>query len=104
MIPLSGISAPVTFNGQTAVFAFDTGAGAHTFARWFIDAADLPIDSSFAGLSARDATGAPVQLMVVHELVGHLEGGEILPVGTAVVADFPPSFESDEIGGLPVQT
>jgi hypothetical protein len=95
-----GIGARLTFNGQTAWFVFDTGAGAHTLARWFVDAADLDVDSSMVGLTARDATGNPVALTVVQDLVAELGNDRKLSVGTAVVANFPPMFQAAQIGGL----
>jgi hypothetical protein len=95
-----GIGVLLTFNGEAAWFVFDTGAAAHTFARWFVESAALAIDSSYTGLTARDATGSSVQLLVVHGLVGRLEGGESLPIGTGVVAGFPAAFAAAQIGGL----
>jgi hypothetical protein len=95
-----GIGVRLTFNGEAAWFVFDTGAAAHTFARWFVESAALEIDSSYTGLAARDATGGSVQLLVVHGLVGGLEGGDSLRIGTGVVAGFPPMFEAAQIGGL----
>jgi hypothetical protein len=105
VIPLSaladslGIGVRLAIDGETAWFVVDTGAGAHMFARWFVDRAALPVDSSFTDLSARDATGTVVQVHVVHGLVGQLESGDSLPIGAAVVAQFPPFFESAQVGG-----
>jgi hypothetical protein len=105
VIPLStladelGIGFQLTLNGETAWFVVDTGAGAHMFARWFVERAALPVDSSFADLSATDATGTVVHVHVVPGLAGRLESGHSLALGAAVVAQFPPFFESAQAGG-----
>ena len=105
LIPLSvlpdslGIGVQLTLNGETAWFVVDTGMGAHAFARWFVERAALPVDSSRADLSLRDATGTVVPVHIVQGLVGRLESGDSLPIGTAVVAEFPPFFEAGRVGG-----
>ena len=69
----------LTFNNRTAWFGFDTGAGAHTLASWFVDAAGMAIDDSLvAGVRALDAVGAPVELRAVHEETGRLPDGNSL--------------------------
>jgi hypothetical protein len=95
-----GTGVEVNINGEPAWFVFDTGAGAHMFARWFVEAAELMIDASLTDLSARDATGATVQIQVVHDVVGQLPDGATLPLGTVVVAQFPRLFELRKVGGL----
>lgn len=94
------IAARVTFNNRSAWFVFDTGAGAHTLAAWFVDAADLKIDHGFDELSALDSGGNPVNLRVVRDQPGELLGGHTLSLPMAIVAGFPPEFEKAEIGGL----
>ena len=91
----------LTFNDRTAWFMFDTGAGAHTLASWFVDAAGMAIDDSLvAGVQARDAVGAPVELRAVHEEMGRLPDGNFLVLESAIVTDFPPGFQQGEVGGL----
>lgn len=91
------LSVELTFGERTAWFMFDTGAGAHTLARWFVDAAGMTIDADApADLSARDVTGQTVQLQVVREPVGRLPDGGELALGSTIVADFPPHFEETE--------
>lgn len=96
-----GLAVRLTFNGESAWFVFDTGAGAHTLARWFVDRAGLSLVEGPGGeLSARDATGAPVELQIVRNQVGELGDGHRIHLAAAVVASFPPEFEKAEIGGL----
>ena len=91
----------LTFNNRTAWFGFDTGAGAHTLASWFVDAAGMAIDDSLvAGVRALDAVGAPVELRAVHEETGRLPDGNSLFLESAIVTDFPPEFRQAEVGGL----
>ena len=91
----------LTFNNRTAWFGFDTGAGAHTLASWFVDAAGMAIDDSLvAGVRALDVVGAPVELRAVHEETGRLPDGNSLFLESAIVTDFPPEFRQAEVGGL----
>ena len=94
------LATRATFNNRSAWFVFDTGAGAHTLAAWFVDAADLKIARGFEGLSAQDAGGNPVNLSVVRDLLGELQGGHTLSLPMAIVAAFPPAFETAEVAGL----
>lgn len=95
------LATRLTFGDRTAWFMFDTGAGAHTLASWFVDAAGMVVDDSLvAGVRARDATGAPVELRAVHGEMGRLPDGSSLFLESAIVADFPPEFEQAEVGGL----
>ncbi len=98
-IPLDDLAVRLTFDGQSARFLFDTGAGAHTFARWFVDAAGMAADGT-AEIEALDAVGERVALQVVRGLVGRSEDGRSLAFGAAIVADFPQMFEHEEVGGL----
>jgi CubicO group peptidase (beta-lactamase class C family) len=106
VVPLStepgrALAARLTFNGRTAWFMFDTGAGTHTLARWFVDAAGITVDSSrSAGVRARDATGTPVAIDVVGRQAGRLPNGRSLVLEAAIVADFPSLFQQSEVGGL----
>lgn len=96
-----GLAVRLTFHGESAWFVFDTGAGAHTLARWFVDRAGISLDNRAGSeLSARDATGAPVELRIVRDQVGELGDGNQVRLPAAVVASFPPDFENAEIGGL----
>lgn len=96
-----GLAVRLAFNGESAWFIFDTGAGAHTLAGWFVDRASMSLDDAASGdLSARDATGAPVQLQIVRDQVGELGEGNQIRLTEAVVASFPPEFQDAEIGGL----
>lgn len=94
------IAARLTFNGRTAWFVFDTGAGAHTLAEWFVDAAGMQTEEGFEGLSARDSGGNPVNLRVVRDQVGELHGGQALHLPMAIVARFPEAFEAADLAGL----
>ena len=106
MIPLQDdpgleLGVRLTFNNRTAWFMFDTGAGAHTLASWFVDAAGMAIDDSLVtGVQARDAVGAPVELRAVRGETGRLSDGNSLVLESAIVADFPPEFQQAEAGGL----
>lgn len=95
-----GIATRLSFNGRSAWFVFDTGAGAHTFAQWYVEAAGMEFDSASGGVSARDATGTPVDLRIVRDQTGILENGAGLSIPVGVVSSFPPEFEEAEIGGL----
>lgn len=104
VVPLPDTTKPVvrlTFNGQAASFLFDTGAGAHTLASWFVDAAGMAIDDSHGEeLQARDSAGESVALRVLHGEIGRLPNGDSLFLESAIVADFPPMFEEEKVGGL----
>jgi hypothetical protein len=95
-----GIAARLTFEDRSAWFIFDTGAGVHTLARWYVEAAGMPLDTASGGVTAHDATGAPVALRFVRDQTGIFEGGAELSLSMAAVADFPAEFEEAEIGGL----
>ncbi|MGH7480519.1 MAG: hypothetical protein ACRELV_00060, partial [Longimicrobiales bacterium] len=95
------LAVRLTFDSASAWFMFDTGAGAHTLARWFVDRAGMELDdSAAAGVRARDAAGQPVDLRIIREQVGRLPDGSALVIGSAIVAEFPPQFEAWEMGGL----
>ena len=95
------LATRLSFGDQTAWFMFDTGAGAHTLGTWFVDAAGMAIDDSLlAGVRARDAVGAPVELRAVQGAVGRLPDGNSLVLESAIVTDFPPAFQRGEVGGL----
>jgi hypothetical protein len=88
----------LTVNGQSAWFLVDTGAGVHTWAAWFVDLAGLSARQSKT--SALDSTGHEVGLRLVHNVAATLDGGGQLAFDTAAVADFPPFFTDNHIGGL----
>lgn len=99
--PERSLSVRLSFNEQAAWFMFDTGAGAHTLARWFIDTAGIEADESLSeSIKVRDATGEPVEVRLVKGQAGVLPNGEPLAVDTAIVATFPPELEKLGIGGL----
>ena len=101
VILLHDLAAPLTFNGRSARFAFDTGAGAHTFASWFADAAGLSRDQAVTTqLGGRDFVVAPVDLLTLGRVVGRLPSGDTLVIESAVVADFPPELEQAGLGDL----
>jgi hypothetical protein len=88
----------LTVNGQSAWFLVDTGAGVHTWAAWFVDLAGLSARQSKT--SALDSTGHEIGLRIVRNVAATLDGGGQLVFDTAAVADFPPLFKDNQIGGL----
>ena len=91
----------LTFGDRTAWFMFDTGAGTHGLARWFVEAAGLEIDDSLVvGVPVLDGTGAPVEVRAMQRQVGWLPDGDSLVIESAVVAEFAPYFQQAEVGGL----
>lgn len=101
VVPLHDLAVPLTFSGQSARFAFDTGAGAHAFASRVVDAAGLGRDQAVnPQLSGRDSVGTPVNLQTLGRVVGQLPSGDTLVIESAVVADFPPELEQAGLGGL----
>lgn len=96
-----GPMVALTFRGRTAWFLFDTGAGVHTLAQWFVEAAGMEIDDGLAdGLRVVDSTGAPVEFQTVQGEVGRLPDGTAVALELAIVADFPSHFKEGGIGGL----
>lgn len=93
--------ARLKFGDADAWFIFDTGAGVHALAHWFVEAADLS-SGAFPSNSIEvvDATGQIVEVQNVGSLVGTTKDGSDLKVGTAIVADFPSIFEEAGVGGL----
>ena len=101
IVPLHDLTAPLTINGQSARFAVDTGAGAHAFASWFVDAAGLSRNQDAnPQLRGRDIVGTPVDLQTLGRVIGRLPSGRTLIIESAVVADFPPELEQAGVGGL----
>lgn len=91
----------LTVNGRTAWFLFDTGAGVHTLADWFADAAGLQIDDDLADtVQGVDATGQSLRFRAVRDVVGRVSKDGTLTLPLAAVAGFPASFERAGIGGL----
>jgi aspartyl protease len=88
----------LTFNQRTAWFVVDTGAGVHTFAQWFADAAGMQIQESL-NVRALDSTGQAVAVRGVREQAGRL-GDQQVPIKIAIVAPFPPEFQASGIAGL----
>ncbi|HEV7669239.1 MAG TPA: hypothetical protein VGS22_11980 [Thermoanaerobaculia bacterium] len=83
---------------RTAWFLVDSGAGVSTFASWFIESARLATETT--ATTMRDAAGRPVPLRVVRNITGTLADGSTLRIEAAGIADFPPLFEQNELGGL----
>lgn len=93
-------AARLTINGRTAWFLFDTGAGVHVVASWFANAAGLEVDEGLAGkVHGRDATGKRVDFRGLKSLSARLDDGSTLVLPLALVADFPPEFEQQQVGG-----
>ena len=94
-------AARVTFNGRTAWFLVDTGAGVHMLCSWFVAAAGLQEDNSLAdAISGVDSTGQRVRFRGLKKQAGRVEDGRPLTLDLATVADFPPEFEQLDIGGV----
>jgi len=91
-------AARVTVAGRSAWFLFDTGAGVHTLASWFVKAAGLGT-AELEGMGGRDSTGRRLQYRVARGVRLSLDGGGEIALGDAAVADFPPFFEEQEVGG-----
>ena len=94
-------AARVTFNGRTAWFLVDTGAGVHMLCSWFVAAAGLREDPTLAdAISGVDSTGQRVKFRGLRSQAGRLEDGRPLTLDLATVGDFPPEFEQQDIGGV----
>lgn len=96
-----GFPSPIvtlTIAGQRASFLVDTGAGVHTFARWFVEAARLPTQPTSRTIVG--STGHENRVDVVADVSGTLSDGHTLRLAQAIVADFPPIFEQHRLGGL----
>jgi hypothetical protein len=81
-------AARLTINGRTAWFLFDTGAGVHVLASWFVKAAGLEA-GDVHGVHGIDSTGKAVALRGLRDLRATLDDGGVMKLGTATVADFP---------------
>jgi Aspartyl protease len=93
-------AARLTIGGHSAWFLFDTGAGVHMVASWFVDAAGLKVDPAYGEkASGVDSTGRAISLRGLSDLSARLDDGSELTLATAAVADFPPEFRQFEIGG-----
>ena len=91
----------LTFNGRTAWFLVDTGAGVHMLCSWFVAAAGLQEDPSLTdAISGVDSTGQRVRFRGLRSQAGRLEDGRRLTLDLATVSDFPPEFEQLDIGGV----
>lgn len=96
---LPGPAARLTINGRTAWFLFDTGAGVHVLASWFVKAAGLEAGDVPGGVHGIDSTGKAVALRGLRDLRATLDDRGVMRLGLATVADFPPEFERSEVGG-----
>ena len=90
--------ARLSIDGRDAWFLIDTGAGVHTFAAWFVEAAGIPVHDSKAIL--RGSTGADTRVRVVNAVSASLDDGSALALHEAAVVDFPRIFSDEHIGGL----
>ncbi|HXU31510.1 MAG TPA: aspartyl protease family protein [Thermoanaerobaculia bacterium] len=88
----------LTIGGRSAWFLVDSGAGVSTFAAWFVKNAGLSTVET--ATTMRDASGRAVPLRVVRGVAGTLPDGSTLKIEAAGIADFPPLFETNELGGL----
>lgn len=93
------LGVQLTIGGHAAWFVFDTGAGAHTLASWFVDRAGLQLESA-DGLTAQDATGTEVAVQRIPAQHAESLDGHRFVVADAIVARFPPHFEEAAVGGL----
>ncbi len=94
-------AARLTFNGRTAWFLFDTGAGMHILASWFVRATGLTVDESVADVvRGVDSTGRAMPFRAVRGQIGRLEDGGLVALELAAVTEFAPEFEQFEIGGV----
>src|SRR5581483_11273598 len=97
----AGFPSPVvvmTVGSERAVFLIDTGAGVHTFARWFVTASRLRAEQSDG--TTVGSTGQETRVDVVSNVATRLDDGRRLLVPQAIVVDFPPIFEQKRIGGV----
>lgn len=93
-------AARLTIGGKTAWFLFDTGAGVHMIAAWFVESAGLELDAGLADAAEGvDSTGQPSALRGLRPLAGRLEDGSRLELGSAFVGEFPPDFEQAQVAG-----
>ena len=83
--------------GVPALFVLDTGAGTHTLASWLAKKAGLKTQRT--ELKVRDAAGRSVDLSLVHGVRVAINGLGVFTFPDAVVAEFPPFFEEEGIGG-----
>jgi hypothetical protein len=88
----------LTVHGLSAWFIVDTGAGVHTFAAWFADAAGLAMGKAHGTVAG--STGVEQRVRAVKKLKARLNDGRILEIDEGVVANLPPVFEEHKIGGL----
>lgn len=89
----------VTVNGKSARFLVDSGAGVHTFAKWFVAAAGIATQGH-GGAKVVDAGGHPVDISLVRHVTLAIGDGRELKIDEAIVADFPPFFEANRLAGL----
>jgi len=97
----SGFPSPLlraTANGQVVWFLIDTGASAHTLARWFATASHLSLHDTKTTLLG--STGATSQARAAGPIQLETRDGGTISVREAVVADFPQAFADQHIGGL----
>jgi hypothetical protein len=98
---LASPAARLTFNGQTAWFLVDTGAGVHVIASWFAQAARLAPDAELVKeVRAVDSTGAALPFRAIRHARGRLPEGAVVDLSVAMITDFADDFEQLRIGGI----
>jgi predicted aspartyl protease len=83
--------------GVPTLFVLDTGAGTHTLAFWLAKKAGL--NRRQTELKARDGAGRTLDVNLVHRVQVAIPGLGAFTLEDAIVAEFPPFFEEEGIGG-----
>ena len=91
-------AARLTIAGRSAWFLFDTGAGVHTLASWFVEAVGLS-SAEAEGVVGRDSTGRRLPYRVVRGVTLRFSDGRELALPEAVVTEFPSFFKDHEVAG-----
>lgn len=86
-----------TLAGVPALFVLDTGAGTHTLASWLAKKARLRTRET--DLKSRHSAGRPLDVGMVHGVKVAVGGLGASTLEDAIVAEFPPFFEEEGIGG-----
>lgn len=84
-------------SGIPTLFVLDTGAGTHTLTSWLAKKAGLKMQRT--ELKVRDAAGRSLDLNMVHGVKVAISGLGAFTLQGAIVAEFPPFFEEEGIGG-----
>jgi hypothetical protein len=92
-------AARVTVAGRSVWLLFDTGAGVHMLASWFVEAAGLPT-GDLEGMSGRDSTGRDLPFRAVRDVPLRFIDGSELALPEAAVTEFPLFFKEHEVAGV----